>query len=124
MKTMLTLLCITGMLSAKSQTQNTTTVNNNQPIAPEASFTVSLIPGNTSFNLVINNPEKKKLEVRVLHKSFGIAADTVIYSDYRQRYNLNQADDGQYTIEVKGGRERVIREIELNTVTTRNVVIH
>lgn len=92
----------------------------------EPSFQVSISAGNseTSFSLRIQNPVKKKIRIEVSHTNFGLVADTVINEEsYSKSYNMNEADDGKYLITVSAGREKVIKEIELNTVTVRNMKI-
>jgi hypothetical protein len=74
-----------------------------------------------AFVLRIDNPEKKKLNIWIRHSWSGTVADTTIrdYS-YGCRYSLDKAEDGKYTITISSGKERIVKEIEINTVTTVN----
>lgn len=77
------------------------------------------------FGLAIQNPEQKRLRLEVSHPVLGAVVDTIISSrQFTCRYNLNQADDGHYRIIVRNGKEKFIKEVEINTVTSRNLVIH
>ena len=104
----------------------TTTINDNR--MPESnSFQVNIAAGKsaTSFSLWIQNPDKKKLQLEIKHRHFGTLIDTVISNEeFSQRYNMEQADDGNYIITVSCGKEKVVKEIELNTVTTRIVKLN
>ena len=102
-----------------------TVINDNNPL-DYSSFSLQVVAGKPSggFSLWISNPEKKKLILEISQKGIGTLIDTVIYADnFSQRYNMNQADDGNYTITVSAGREKIVKEIELNTVTTRNILV-
>lgn len=111
-------------LRASAPSSYNGTGSNEQLPGAEASFQVAVLPASSTFSLVIVNPAKKKLQLQISHKNFGTVVDTTVYTDFKQRYNLSQADDGRYVVEVFCGKEKVVREIELNTVTTRNVVVH
>jgi hypothetical protein len=103
------------------------TINNMNLPEKEFSFQAHVLPDSnlTVFNLVIQNPEKKKLQVQISHRELGMAVDTTIYSEkFIRRYNFNEADDGRYLIVVSHGKEKFSREIEIHTITTRNLVIH
>ena len=89
---------------------------------PERSFNVKLSADtDSSFRLDIQNPEKKKLELSLVHTVFGVMKDTVIADlHYAGRFNFSLADDGKYKLIVRSGKERYTRELELNTTTVIN----
>jgi len=91
----------------------------------ELSFRVKLVPaGETIFHLMVENRLQKKLQIQISHPDFGTMIDTTISSlEFSRRYNLNEAEDGRYLITVSHGKEKFSGEIELSTVTARNVVI-
>lgn len=94
--------------------------------APTASFYMGVTVNKTatSFNLVIQNPERNKLRLQIGSTSTGIVIDTVISSaSYIQRYNMEQVEDGQYSIVVSNGKEKQVQKIELKTIMTRNVEV-
>lgn len=74
-----------------------------------------------AFVLRIDNPEKKKLNIWIRHSWTGTVADTTIRDyAYGCRYTLDKAEDGKYTITISSGKDRIVKEIEINTVTTVN----
>ena len=131
-KAFLVAVVLTGLsFTAKSQTSDPlVTVVNNKLVLPEkeeSSFQVNVLPSSipSAFRLFIQNPEKRKLQVLISHRVLGELVDTTVASEnFSCRYLLDQADDGQYRITVSYGKEKVVKDIELNTVTTRQVVIH
>lgn len=72
-----------------------------------------------AFVLRVSNPEKKRLSIWITHSWSGIVADTTIRdASYGCRYSLDRAEDGKYVIVISSGKERIVKEIEINTVTT------
>lgn len=90
------------------------------------SFQVSVIPdGSTAFTLQVQNPENKRLQLLISHMQLGSVADTSFSSNtFTCRYNLREVEDGRYVVIVSSGKEKISKEIELYTVTTRNIVVH
>jgi hypothetical protein len=94
--------------------------------AKEASFSVAIMPEKvgTAFRLNVQNPEKKRIEVKISHREIGLVVDTSFTEkQFNCRYNFDQVEDGYYQLTLVHGKERVTRNIEINTVTKRNVVI-
>ena len=92
----------------------------------EISFSLAIIPEKISpaFRLYVNNPEQKKIELQITHQENGLVVDTgFITGQFNRRYNFEQADDGRYVITLISGKERITKSIDINTVTTRNIVI-
>ncbi|RXK83352.1 hypothetical protein [Filimonas effusa] len=72
-----------------------------------------------AFVLRVTNPEKKRLSIWITHSWSGIVADTTIRdANYGCRYSLDRAEDGKYVIVISSGKDRIVKEIEINTVTT------
>lgn len=99
------------------------TANNLKGQERELSFRVNILSENDScLKIFIHNPEKKKLQLTIIHSVTGYVADTIIEGDeYACRYNFSNADDGKYKVIVRNGKEKFTKEIELNTVTIRNL---
>jgi len=91
----------------------------------ENSFRVRIQPeGTVSFRMFVENPSSKKLDITVIHSLNGVVADTTIdKTAYTCKYNFESAEDGRYIVIVSNGKEKFKQEIELNTVTTRNIRI-
>jgi hypothetical protein len=67
-----------------------------------------------SFVLQLDNPQGKRINLRISHSGFGIAVDTVIQSvSYGCRYRFYNADEGMYTIRVSSGRQVVTKDLQL-----------
>lgn len=92
----------------------------------EISFSVSVVPDKKTpaFRLHVYNPAQKKIELQISHKVNGVVVDTSFaVTEFSRRYNFEQADDGRYLVILVSGKERVIKTVDINTITTRNVVI-
>ncbi len=97
----------------------------NQPEKPSFQVTISPVAKSTVFKLSINNPEGKKLNLRISHRVLGAVVDTTINSTfYSCRYNLTEAEDGKYTITVSDRKEEVVKGFELSTTTTRGIELN
>lgn len=104
------------------------TVSSNDPRLPakEASFSVAIMPEKvgTAFRLIVQNPEKKRIGVMISHRELGLLVDNSFTEEqFNCRYNFDQVEDGNYQVTLSNGKEKVTRNIEINSVTKRNVVI-
>ncbi len=91
------------------------------------SFEVSLLPdvSPTVFKLAISNPEGKKLNLQISHQILGTLVDTTIYSvTFSSRYNLKEVEDGRYVITVSDRKEKIRKEVEVNTITRRSMELY
>jgi len=92
----------------------------------EPSFSVAIIPEKvgTAFRIFVQNPEKKKIEIQISHRELGVLVDSsIIEEQFNCRYNFDKVEDGYYQVILINGKERIMREIEINTVSKRNLVI-
>ena len=115
-------------ISICAAAQNDYQSNNNLRLPePETSITVNVTPdSDAGFTLVLDNPQKKKVQVWVRHSVLGTISDTTIYKDKLTfHYNLDNVDDGKYIITVSSGKEKITKEIEMKTTTvvSRNVTV-
>lgn len=102
------------------------TTNINQLPEKEASVIVSLIPDKiaTAFTLFVQNREKKKINLQISHQTMGVLVDTNFTSgQFKCRYNFEQVEDGRYQVTLISGKEKLVKDIEINTVTKRNVIV-
>ena len=119
-------LLIISIASSSQQTFYNTVTNRSKLPGKEPSFNLTVVPDKetTSFVLYVTNPEQKKITVQISHKTYGLAAETSFNTiKYSSRYNFDQADDGRYIITLSSGKERISKEVEINTVISRNVLI-
>ena len=102
------------------------TKNNTRLPAKETSFTATVVADRTTtaFGLYVFNPEKKKLQLQISHEIYGQVVDTSFTSEqFNCRYNFEQADDGRYRVMIVWGKEKIIKIVEINTVTRRQIII-
>jgi hypothetical protein len=68
--------------------------------------------------LVVDNPEKERLQLVLRHTQYGTVSDTIINgSTFRARYNLQTIDDGEYEVEITNGKEFVVKKFSMQTET-------
>ena len=92
----------------------------------EPSFSVAIVSEKvgTAFRIFVQNPEKKKIEIQISHRELGVLVDSSITEEqFSCRYNFDKVEDGYYQVILINGKERIMREIEINTVSKRNLVI-
>lgn len=112
--------------AAAQQPVYTVTTNDLQVPVKEASFSVAVMPEKvgTAFRLIVQNPGKKKIEVKISHRELGLVADSTFTGEqFNCRYNFDQIEDGYYQLTLINGKERVTKDIQINTVTRRNLVV-
>ena len=118
-------LFITTILGAQ-QPFYTATANNSRVPGKEPSFSLSIIPDKAaaSFRVFARNPERKKIQVQISHKVYGVLVDTSFTGElFNCRYNFDQVEDGRYQVTLIGGKEKVKKDVEINTISNRHVVI-
>ena len=121
----ITTLFITAAVSAQQPVFTVTTNDLRLPVK-ETSFSVVIVPEKvgTAFRLIVQNPEKKKIEVKISHRELGVVADSSFTGEqFNCRYNFDQVEDGYYQLTLINGKEKVTKDIQINTVSRRNVVI-
>ena len=94
--------------------------------AKEPSFSVVILPEKvgTAFRVFVQNPEKKKIEIQITHRELGVLVDSSITEpQFNCRYNFDKVEDGHYQVILINGKKRITRDIEINTVSKRNLVI-
>ena len=108
------------------QSYYSVTTNDEKLPGKEATLNVSIIPDQltTAFNLFVQNEDGRKVQLKISHQEYGLLVDTVFETiDYKCRYNFDQVEDGRYEITLISGKQRLTKNIEINTVTKRNLVV-
>jgi hypothetical protein len=78
------------------------------------------------FRVRILNPEEQKVTIYIRSNTLGtIFIKTLMDSEFENHeyvnlYNMNELEDGQYSIEVVAGRESIRKDILINTTTQVN----
>jgi hypothetical protein len=104
----------------------TVTTNDSKLPGKGSILNVSIIPDqeSTAFSLFVQNEEGRKIQLQISHQEYGLLVDTVFENtDYKCRYNFEQVEDGRYEVTLINGKQRVTKNIEINTVTRRNLVV-
>ncbi len=90
-------------------------------MAQSASFHASIVPARDSdlkLKVTIDNPAEQKITVSISSLEHGVlVSKTFAGATYGCNYDFSTAEDGTYTIEVSGGKEKVKKEIIVCTVT-------
>lgn len=91
------------------------------------SFNVDIMDvaeNNYKFVLSIENPLKKRLFLTISHAVQGDAYRKEIREEkYMNRFDFSQAEDGLYTLTITCGKERYIKQINLNTSTEETRIL-
>jgi len=114
------------VIAVAQQPVYTVTTNDLQVPAKEVSFTVVVMPEKvgTAFRLYVQNTEKKRIGLKITHRELGLLVDTSFTEEqFNCRYNSDQLEDGHYQVTLINGKETVTKDVEINTVTRRNVVV-
>ena len=108
------------------QSFSTISFNDKKNPGEDAALDLSIIPDEiaTAFNLFVRNEGRKQVHLQISHQEYGLLVDTVFdNANYKCRYNFERVEDGRYEITLISGRRRVTKNIEINTVTKRNLVV-
>ena len=102
-----------------------------------ASFHVTIIQPDTNnlvFRVFLTNPKSRRIDIDVFQKKdisnneiasadYDIINSKTISTDYACSYNMNELGDGDYSIAISDGKERVTKNISIRTVVKVNRVI-
>lgn len=75
------------------------------------------------FRVYILNPEEQKVTIYIRSKTLGtlfaktLAVGEFSNHEYANLYNMNELEDGQYSIEVVAGKDLIHKDILINTTT-------
>src|SRR5687767_3977217 len=119
-------LCIAASAAGQQQPVYMVTTNNTSLTGNEAPFAIAISPDKsaTSFNVYVQNQEKRKIELQIVHPLLGVLADTSFSSDqFKCRYNFDQLEDGRYQVVLSSGKFKLVKDFEINTETKRSLVL-
>jgi hypothetical protein len=111
------------ILFKKRLTTTADTVNNDF-----TSFTVRIVQDEKNaekFILLINNPFNQKLNISVRSNAGESFNETITQATLGKRFDMSDAEDGVYTVEVSNGKTTITKQIQLATKTevTRSIAI-
>src|SRR6266498_2626247 len=74
------------------------------------------------FRVSLSNPNSKKIAINVLQNK-DVINNLTTSKDFACYYNMNKLDDGDYSIVISDGREKVTKNISIKTLVNVNRVI-
>lgn len=77
------------------------------------------------FTVFVTNPENKRVSITVSQKNSDILHSYSFTNNaYSARYDMSQLGDGEYSIEISNGKERVTKDISIQTVIAVNRIAY
>lgn len=117
MKTIIKTLFVAVALVATSYAN----VNANNP-SKTASFEVGMYQtvNTLKLNLMVEKQVGDRLEIAIKNdKGEVLYTETIAKNDakYHGKFDFSQLGDGQYSVEISGGKEKIVKNINLSTNT-------
>lgn len=79
---------------------------------------------NMKFHIAILNPAARSVTITIQRKDDLLFTETITNDRYENIYDLDQLEDGNYLITVRGGKEKFTRNISIHTETNVNRQAH
>jgi hypothetical protein len=76
--------------------------------------------GVMKFRVAISNPGEKKITLTIRRGSEDLFFQVIHGSESINMYNMEGLDDGNYVVEISAGKDKILRNIVLSTVTEVN----
>ena len=70
------------------------------------------------FRVTVLNPAGRNMSISILRNDDVLFSDNASGDQYFNLFNLDQLEDGEYKVVVFNGKERVVKNIRLQTATT------
>ena len=75
---------------------------------------------NMKFRIAVSNPVSRYIIITIKKQSDVYFSEMISTASYENVYDLNQLEDGNYQVQVIGGKERVLKNIHIQTSTQVN----
>ncbi|HTI08509.1 MAG TPA: hypothetical protein VL832_08120 [Puia sp.] len=75
---------------------------------------------NMKFRIVISNPVSRYITITIKKQNDIYFSEMIATADYENIYDLNQLEDGNYQVQITGGKEKVLKNISIRTQTQVN----
>jgi len=72
---------------------------------------------NMKFRIVISNPVSRYITITIKKQNDIYFSEMIATADYENIYDLNQLEDGNYQVQITGGKEKVLKNISIHTQT-------
>jgi hypothetical protein len=76
--------------------------------------------GEMKFLISISNPATKSVVISFVKGNDEFFSQVIKANEYANTYNMSQVDDGEYTIVISNGKEKIRKRISISTVTAVN----
>jgi len=70
------------------------------------------------FRVTVLNPAGRNMSINILRNDDVLFSDNASGDQYFNLFNLDQLEDGEYKVVVFNGKERIVKNIRLQTATT------
>jgi hypothetical protein len=70
------------------------------------------------FRVTVLNPVGRNMSISILRNDDVLFSDNASGDQYFNLFNLDQLEDGEYKVVVFNGKERIVKNIRLQTATT------
>jgi len=72
---------------------------------------------NMKFRIAVSNPVGRYITITIKKQNDIYFSEMIGAAAYENIYDLNQLEDGNYEVQISGGKERVVRNISIHTQT-------
>jgi outer membrane lipoprotein-sorting protein len=69
------------------------------------------------FRIVISSPVSRYITITIKKQNDIYFSEMIATTDYENIYDLNQLEDGNYQVQIIGGKEKVLKNISIHTQT-------
>ncbi|HEX9512958.1 MAG TPA: hypothetical protein VF939_20855 [Puia sp.] len=75
---------------------------------------------NMKFRIVVANPVSRYITITIKKQNDVYFSEMIATANYENIYDLNQLEDGNYQVQITGGKERILKNISIHTSTQIN----
>ena len=75
---------------------------------------------NMKFRIAVSNPVSRYITITIKKQNDIYFSEMITTATYENVYDLNQLEDGNYQVQVIGGKERILKNIRIQTSTQVN----
>jgi len=75
---------------------------------------------NMKFRIAVSNPVSRYITITIKKQNDIYFSEMIATANYENVYDLNQLEDGNYQVQVIGGKEKVLKNIRIQTSTQVN----
>ncbi|HWK05000.1 MAG TPA: hypothetical protein VNS58_15265 [Puia sp.] len=75
---------------------------------------------NMKFRIAVSNPLSRYITITIKKQNDIYFSEMIPTANYENIYDLNQLEDGNYQVQIVGGKERILKTISIHTSTQIN----